>query len=136
MTTALTAALKSAASLPVTCIANGMALNLKYTREDGDPDMLNHFVSTVKGYFDDPDGDGNGGMEVQFNVLTRESLVELARNPDPDSTLLVRVSGYTAYFKDLNPQMQQEVINRAEYRLSSGQAVSYPRYELSEREEC
>jgi pyruvate-formate lyase len=34
--------------------------------------------------------------------------------------MLVRVSGYTAYFKDLNPAMQNEIITRAEYDLSEG----------------
>ncbi len=33
---------------------------------------------------------------------------------------MVRVSGYTAYFQDLNPQMQQEIITRAEYDLLDG----------------
>ena len=33
---------------------------------------------------------------------------------------MVRVSGYTAYFQDLNPQMQQEIITRAEYDLVDG----------------
>ena len=38
---------------------------------------------------------------------------------------MVRVSGYTAYFQDLNPQMQQEIIDRAEYDLVDGhQSIS------------
>jgi len=37
------------------------------------------------------------------------------------------VSGYTAYFKDLNPQMQQEIIDRTEYDLGTGQAVQFSR---------
>jgi hypothetical protein len=45
--------------------------------------------------------------------------------------LLVRVSGYTAYFKDLNPQMQKEIIDRTEYRLSSGDAVPYEPFALT-----
>jgi len=40
--------------------------------------------------------------------------------------LLVRVSGYTAYFKDLNKQMQREIIDRTEYRLRDGKMRSFP----------
>jgi formate C-acetyltransferase len=39
----------------------------------------------------------------------------------------VRVSGYTAYFKDLNPQMQQEIIDRTEYNVVTRQAVQFAR---------
>jgi formate C-acetyltransferase len=44
--------------------------------------------------------------------------------------LLVRVSGYTAYFKDLNPQMQKEIIDRTEYLLSTGGMVSHEPFPL------
>jgi formate C-acetyltransferase len=47
-------------------------------------------------------------------------------NPAKYAELLVRVSGYTAYFKDLNPQMQREIIERTEYNLSTGHAVEFP----------
>jgi formate C-acetyltransferase len=47
-------------------------------------------------------------------------------DPQQHRDLLVRVSGYTAYFKDLNPQMQQEIIERTEYNLSTGHAVAFP----------
>jgi formate C-acetyltransferase len=45
------------------------------------------------------------------------------KHPEKYPELLVRVSGYTAYFKDLSPQMQQEIIERTEYLLSGGGAV-------------
>ena len=36
---------------------------------------------------------------------------------------MVRVSGYTAYFADLNPYMQEEIISRAEYDVETGREV-------------
>jgi formate C-acetyltransferase len=127
----LTPALNSVARLPVRCLADGVALNLKYTPEDGDPDqMLDKFVASVEGYFDDANGQKDGGMEIQFNITTHDDFLKAIDNPDQYAELLVRVSGYTAYFKDLNPQMQMEIINRTEYRLSSGQAVPFARYRL------
>ena len=127
----LTPALRSVAQLPAEHITNGMALNLKFTPADGDRGrMLENFVAAVQGYFDATDGDGAGGMEIQFNVTSHEDFVAAVKDPSRYDKLLVRVSGYTAYFKDLNPQMQKEIIDRTEYRLSSGQAVPYEPFRL------
>jgi autonomous glycyl radical cofactor GrcA len=68
-----------------------------------------------------------GGMEIQFNVTTHDTFVDAVKHPQKYPELLVRVSGYTAYFKDLNPQMQQEIIERTEYNLATGQAVQFSR---------
>ena len=70
-------------------------------------------------------------MEIQFNVTDHDTFVEAVKHPDPE--LLVRVSGYTAYFKDLNPQMQKEIIDRTEYRLSNGEMIPYAPFPLPER---
>jgi len=57
-------------------------------------------------------------MEIQFNVTTHKTFEDAVKDPQAHKELLVRVSGYTAYFKDLNPQMQQEIIDRTEYDLA------------------
>ena len=129
----LTPALNSAAGLPARCIANGMALNLKYTPEAGDK-MLDNFVATVSGYFDDMGGEREGGMEIQFNVTNRATFEDAVAHPEKYPELLVRVSGYTAYFKDLNPQMQKEIIDRTEYLLSTGSAVRYEPFPLPRKD--
>lgn len=132
VTPCLTKALNSVAKLPNGCLSNGVALNLKYTPEDTDREkMLDNFAASVEGYFDDASGGGNGGMEIQFNITTRETFVEAAKNPEKYPELLVRVSGYTAYFRDLNPQMQKEIIDRTEYLLSTGKMVPYAPFPLS-----
>ena len=98
-----------------------MALNLKYSPELGDEKkMLDNFAACVEGYFDDSAEDRDGGMEIQFNITSHNKLIDAVSNPERHQDLLVRVSGYTAYFKDLNPQMQKEIIDRTEYLLSSG----------------
>lgn len=132
VTPCLTKALNSVAKLPNGCLTNGVALNLKYTPEDADREkMLDNFVASVGGYFDDASGGGNGGMEIQFNITTRETFIDAVKNPEKYPELLVRVSGYTAYFTDLNPQMQKEIIDRTEYLLSTGKMVSYAPFPLS-----
>lgn len=72
-------------------------------------------------------------MEIQFNITTHDTFVDAVKNPDKYPELLVRVSGYTAYFKDLNPQMQKEIIDRTEYLLSNGKYVYYEPFPLQRK---
>ena len=123
----LTAALNSVASVPPALLGNGLAVNLKYTPDNSPRDkMLKDFVASVEGYFDAANN-GTGGMEIQFNVIDHQTFIDAVENPQAHDKLLVRVSGYTAYFKDLNPKMQQEIIDRTEYNLATGQAVQFAR---------
>jgi len=131
VTPSLTKALNSAAIQPAACLSNGIALNLKYAPEAGDPGaMLDRFVASVEGFFDDAGGTRDGGMEIQFNVTDHDTFRQAVADPDSYPELLVRVSGYTAYFKDLNPQMQKEIIDRTEYLLSTGNMVHYAPFPL------
>lgn len=52
---------------------------------------------------------------VQFNVLTEDDLKAAIRNPEAYRSLTVRVAGYTAYFTELAPDLQQEIIARTTY---------------------
>lgn len=117
--------LHSVANLPSEHLSNGMALNLKFNPIDGDDQkMLDYFVTYVDSYFVD------GGMEIQFNVISRDKFIEAVNNHEANPDLLVRVSGYTAYFKDLTREMKKEIIDRTEYRLSTGRSITYPPYKL------
>jgi formate C-acetyltransferase len=49
---------------------------------------------------------------VQFNVVTREDLVNARKRPEEYRSLLVRVAGYTAYFTELAGELQEEIIER------------------------
>jgi pyruvate formate-lyase/glycerol dehydratase family glycyl radical enzyme len=132
-TPSLTKALRSVSSIPAEHLTSGVALNLKYTPElEGDrarEEMIARFAATVKAYFDGP-----GGLEIQFNIETGDAFRDAMKHPEKHPELLVRVSGYTAYFKDLNPQMQQEIVERSEYRLSAGQAVGARTISLAGKE--
>ena len=134
VTPGLTKTLNSVAGLPARCLSNGVALNLKYTPQDGDRErMLRDFVASVEAYFDDDRGRRDGGMEVQFNIIGHDELTDAMQHPQEYPELLVRVSGYTAYFKDLSPQMQKEIVDRTEYLLSAGSAVPYDPVPLPHR---
>jgi hypothetical protein len=115
------------ADLPHTCMVNGQALNLKYSPPPGgappqalEP-YLENFAADIETYFNHL-GDNKGGLQVQYNIIDRQTL----KNSRQDPELFVRVSGYSAYFKDLNPKMQDEIISRAEYDLDTGQLVPDP----------
>lgn len=121
----LSQTLNSVARQPVECIASGMAFNLKYTPHDGDQKkMLDTFAAYMEAYFE------QGGMEVQFNITDHDTFADAVKHPDKYPELLVRVSGYTAYFKDLSPQMQKEIIDRTEYLLSTGEAKRFEPFPL------
>ena len=55
-------------------------------------------------------------MEIQFNVVDAETLKAAQREPEKHKDLLVRVATYSAYFVELSPEMQEDVIRRMEFR--------------------
>lgn len=52
---------------------------------------------------------------LQFNIINRKTLIAAQKNPEKYRNLLVRVAGYSAYFVDLTPQLQNEIIERTEH---------------------
>ncbi|HPW70104.1 MAG TPA: glycine radical domain-containing protein, partial [Deltaproteobacteria bacterium] len=58
-----------------------------------------------------------GGMQMQFNVVSSKTLRDAMEHPENYRDLMVRISGYNAYFVTLNTDMQMELIERAEYGL-------------------
>ncbi len=49
---------------------------------------------------------------VQFNVVNRDTLLAAQREPDKYRNLIVRIAGYSAYFVDLSPDLQNDLIAR------------------------
>jgi formate C-acetyltransferase len=102
-----TALLNSVARVDSTLSPNGYAMNLRF-----DPHTLagdrgvNILSGLVKGFF------ASGGMEMQLNILDPEMLQDARRNPGKYPELVVRVSGYCAYFDDLPDAAKLEIIAR------------------------
>jgi len=109
----LTTCLRAVASLDSRCIPGGMALNLKYPRVEGTRDIL-RLAQSIEAYF------SMGGMQIQFNIVTRDMLLDAKEHPHKYPNLLVRVSGYSAYFSDLTSRMQDEIIARTAYDIEDG----------------
>jgi len=53
-----------------------------------------------------------GGTLININVISREQILAAKANPDLYPDLVVRVSGYSAYFKSLSPDLRQIVVDR------------------------
>jgi isethionate sulfite-lyase len=51
---------------------------------------------------------------VQFNIINKETLLAAQKEPDKYRNLIVRIAGYSAYFVDLSPMQQAEIIARTE----------------------
>jgi formate C-acetyltransferase len=101
------------------CIPGGEAFNLKYPALNG-PEEIDKFGAGIEAYFD------RGGLHLQCNIMSYEMLLDAKAHPDKYPELLVRVSGYSAYFKDLNDAMKEEIITRTAYDLRLGKAVDFP----------
>lgn len=103
-----TALLNSVNRLDVTRFANGINFNIKFPprtlKGKRGTSVLAGLLTT---YFQ------RGGMQVQVNVLDPQVLIAARDNPGLYPHLLVRVSGYSAYFNDLSAAMKDEIIQRS-----------------------
>lgn len=112
----LTECFRSVGALGSLQIPGGEALNIKFTviRSNEEAALLGDFVEA---YF------LSGGQQVQFNIMSHEMLRDAKAHPEKYPGLLVRVSGYSAYFNDLNDSMKDELITRTEYGIQDGRMV-------------
>jgi formate C-acetyltransferase len=111
-----TALLNSVNRIDFTGFANGINLNIKLAGDMiKNPSGRAAVESLLQTYFQ------RGGMQVQLNVLDAATLIEARDNPAAYPFLLVRVSGYSAYFNDLTPAVKDELIRRTCLNASGGQ---------------
>ena len=54
---------------------------------------------------------------LQFNILNKETLLQAQKDPEKYRNLIVRIAGYSAYFVDLSPSQQAEIIARTEQQM-------------------
>jgi len=87
----------------------GTLLNQKFTPKlvEGDAGLQN-MAHLVRSYFK------LDGHHIQFNVVTAQTLREAQACPEKHRDLIVRVAGYSDYFCDLTPALQNEIIARTE----------------------
>jgi pyruvate formate-lyase/glycerol dehydratase family glycyl radical enzyme len=103
-----TAIMNSATKLPLKRVSNGLNLNMRF---DGAQINAHALVALLKGYFH------NGGHQVQFIMVSRDTLLDAQKRPEDYPDLVVRISGYSATFVGLSPVAQDEIIQRTQYEL-------------------
>ena len=108
-----TAVFKSVSKLPTEEITGGVLLNQKVTPQilnrDGNKEklimLLRTFFNRLHGY------------HVQFNVVSRETLIDAQKHPEKHRDLIVRVAGYSAFFNVLSKKTQDDIIERTEQTI-------------------
>jgi formate C-acetyltransferase len=104
-----TAALRSLARIDQTRIGFGNSVNMRLPlgllQTDKGLDSVAHLV---RGYFD------MGGFHLQLNTVDTATLRAAQQDPAAYADLIVRVSGYSAYFTRLGRRIQDDIIGRAE----------------------
>ncbi len=104
-----TAAANSVARLDHGIASNGTLFNQKFhpTALSGEKG-LDNFVALIRSYFDQK------GSHMQFNVVSRETLLDAQEHPENYRHLVVRVAGYSALFTTLSKSLQDDIIRRTE----------------------
>lgn len=104
-----TASCNSVARLDHFIASNGTLFNMKFHPSAlKGRSGLESFVALICGYFEQK------GMHMQFNVVSRETLLEAQKYPEKYKSLVVRVAGYSALFTTLSRSLQDDIINRTE----------------------
>jgi len=102
-----TASANSVSKLDHSIASNGTLFNMKFhpSALEGDSG-IESFVALIRGYFD------RKGSHMQFNVVSRETLIDAQKHPENYKGLVVRVAGYSALFTTLSKSLQDDIINR------------------------
>ncbi len=105
-----TATLRSVAKLDHVKLTNGSVLNMRFNPGVlKDEASTRKFASMIRTYLE------TGGFFVQFNIVGTETLRAAQKEPEKYRDLLVRVATYSAYFVELSPELQEDVIRRTEF---------------------
>jgi formate C-acetyltransferase len=106
-----TATLRSVSKLDHLKIRGGSVLNMKFNPDVfADEKKKANFLSMLRTYCE------SGGYHVQFNIISGETLRDAQKHPENYKDLLVRVATYSAYFVELSPRMQEDIIVRTEFQ--------------------
>jgi pyruvate formate-lyase/glycerol dehydratase family glycyl radical enzyme len=102
----LTATIKSVTKFDHSLFSNGLACTLNIDPKIAEIDDGDIFIALLKTYFK------RGGLHIQFNSISAETLIEAQNSPELFRDLMVRVSGYSARFTDLPKAVQNDIITR------------------------
>ena len=108
----LTAVLNSIAKLNYKYATNGIAVNIRMHPQNLESvENIEKLYNLLQGYF------SKGGMQIQPNIVSSETLKDAQLHPQDYLDLIVKVGGYNATFVDLGTPIQNDIIDRMEYDL-------------------
>lgn len=97
-----------------TKVSCGTVLNQKFSASMfSSPEMRAKLLALVKVYFQ------LGGQEMQINAVSRDVLRDAQLHPEDYQSLVVRVSGFSAYYTRLDKSVQDDILERTEHSDSS-----------------
>lgn len=109
-TSGATSTTRSVAKLNLVRSAGGNVLNMKFDPSStSTPAKMMNFVNFLRTF------SMTGGDLIQFNIVNNEMLRDAQKHPEKYRDLLVRVATYSAYFVELTPMGQQEIIDRTTF---------------------
>lgn len=108
-----TAVFNSLGKLPTRAILGGVLLNQKLNPSTlENPRDRQKLLIMLRTFFE-----VHLGWHVQYNIVSRETLLDAKQHPDRYRDLVVRVAGYSAFFTALSPDAQDDIIARTEHTL-------------------
>lgn len=104
-----TATVKSITKPDYTKVACGTVINQKFSPEMFNDENRSRLAALLRVYF------ARGGQEIQINATSRKVLKDAMEHPENYPSMVVRVSGFSAVFVRLLPEVQQDILNRTQH---------------------
>jgi len=104
-----TAMMLSLTSWEQSAYLGGMVVNVKFAPKHLTPEHADSFIAMLRAFLQ------RGGIEMQVNVVDRETLLDARKHPENHRDLIVRIGGYSDYYVRLSDALQEEILERREY---------------------
>ena len=105
----VTSTLLSVSKPDYTRCACGTVVNQKFSPSSFKDGKREKLLQLIRVYF------GRGGQEIQINSTSREVLIDAMENPENYQSLVVRVSGFSAYYVTLGREVQEDILSRTQH---------------------
>ena len=103
-----TSTINSLSKPDYTKVACGSVVNQKFSPSMFTPEKRKKLMALIKTYFK------KGGQELQINATSREILLDAMEHPEKYQNLVVRVSGFSAFYVTLDKAVQLDILNRTQ----------------------
>ncbi|MCP4364044.1 MAG: formate acetyltransferase, partial [Planctomycetes bacterium] len=101
------------AKLDPKTLDNNIAFNvrLSFSKKNTYEQNIDYITEIVNTYMEE------GGMQLQFIMVDSDTLKDAMAHPEYYTDLMVRVSGYTGYYTQMQRDLQLEILRRSEFGL-------------------